>query len=320
MKKNIAIIGLFLMLASVFAAGAADFPNKPIRMIVPWSAGGGSDVLARTFQPAFEKALGQRVLIENIPAGATVVGTMELMKSKPDGYTILFSNEAWITRYYAKTYTEKVWEKMTPIANITSEPLACIEVRADSPYKTYEDLLKAIRANPGKITCGNPGVGSPLDIAFDAIVNAAGAEVRYVPFSGGGASKTAMLGGHVDFRVCQPTEAIPSVKGGQSRVLAVCNDKRIEQLPGVPTFKEVGMNVDDNYKIIRGVWGPPGLPADLTDALSKFCETASRDAAFVQAAEKLSYTVDYRNSKQVRDFVLGFDKQFGPLLKKIMGD
>ena len=318
MRNKLLVLGLIMLFAIGAGVSADNFPSKPIRMIVPWSAGGGSDVLCRTFQPALEKALGQRILIENIPAGATVVGTMELLKSKPDGYTLLFSNEAWITRYYAKSYTEKVWEKMTPIANVTSEPLACIEIRADSPIKTWDDLVKAARANPGKLTCGNAGVGSPLDIAFDAILKAVGVEIQYVPFAGGGASKTAMLGGHVDFRVCQPTEAIPSVKGGLSRVIAVCNDKRLPTLPDVPTFKELGMNVDDQYKIIRGIWAPANVPADIVQKLSSMVEVATKDPTFIAAAEKMSYEVDYRNSAQVRAFVLNFDKQFGPLLEKIM--
>lgn len=318
MRSKVILAGLVALIAFGSFASAEKFPTKPIRMIVPWSAGGGSDVLCRTFQPALEKALGQRILIENIPAGSTVVGTMELMKAKPDGYTLMFSNEAWICRYYAGTYKDKVWQKMTPIANVTSEPLGCIEVRADSPYKTWDDLLAAIKANPGKITCANPGVGSPLDIVFDAIQKAAGVELQYVPFAGGGATKTAMLGGHVDFRVCQPTEALSMVKAGQSRVLAVCNDKRLPSMPDVPTFKEVGMKVDDGYKIIRGIWAPAKMPAALADKISKIVETATKDPDFIKAAEGLLYTVDYRNPKQVRDFVNNFDTQFGPLLQRIM--
>ena len=191
--------------------------QRPIRVIVPWSTGGGSDVLCRAFQPAFEKELGQRILIDNIPAGSTKVGTMDLMRAKPDGYTLLFSNEAWISRYYAKTYDTKVWEQMTPIGNVTSEPLAFVEVRAESPFKTWGDLLKAAKENPGKLTCGNPGVGSPLDIVFKEVTEATGINVRYVPFAGGGPSKIAMLGGHIDFRLCQPPEAIAMIRAGKNQ-------------------------------------------------------------------------------------------------------
>ena len=169
MKAKSFVLGFLVLFAWSTTTTAADFPQKPIRMIIPWSAGGGSDVLCRAFQPAFEKELGQRILIDNIPAGTTKVGTMELMKAKPDGYTLLFSNEAWISRYYAKTYDTKVWEQMVPVGNVTSEPLAFVEVRAESPFKTWADLVKAAKENPGKLSCGDPGAGSPLDIVMKEI-------------------------------------------------------------------------------------------------------------------------------------------------------
>jgi tripartite-type tricarboxylate transporter receptor subunit TctC len=318
MKAKIFILGFLVLFAWNTIGMAADFPQRPIRMIIPWSAGGGSDVLCRAFQPAFEKQLGQRILIENIPAGSTKVGTMELLKAKPDGYTLLFSNEAWISRYYAKTYNTKVWEQMTPVGNVTSEPLAFVEVRAESPFKTWEDLVKAAKENPGKLSCGNPGVGSPLDIVFKQITEQTGIDVRYVPFAGGGKSKIAMLGGHVDFRLCQPPEAIAMIRAGKSRGLAVSTDKRMKALPDVPTFKELGLKAGELYTIIRGVWGPPNLPENIVTTLTKMIERATKDPAFIKIAQdEFLYTVDYRSPETVKAFVLKFDKEFGPILAEM---
>ena len=318
MRITIFILG-FLFLSSWGTIGlGADFPQKPIRMIIPWSAGGGSDVLCRAFQPAFEKELGQRILIENIPAGSTKMGTMELMKANPDGYTLLFSNEAWIARYYAKVYDTKVWEQMVPVGNITSEPLAFIEVRAESPFKTWGDLVKAAKENPGKLSCGNPGVGSPLDLVFNEITEGGGIKIRYVPFAGSGPSKIAMLGGHVDFRLCQPPEAIAMIRAGKSRGLGVSTDERMKALPDVPTFKELGLRGGDLYTIIRGVWGPPKLPSNLVNTITKMIEKATKDPAFIKIAQdEFIYTVDYRSPEQVRAFVLKFDKEFGPRLAEM---
>lgn len=309
----------FLVLFSWAASGqAAGFPERPIRTIIPWSAGGGSDVLCRAFQPAFEKELGQRILIENIPAGSTKIGTMELLKAKPDGYTLLFSNEAWIPRYYAKVYDTKVWEQMVPVGNVTSEPLAFLEVRTESPLKTWADVVKAAKENPGKLSCGNPGVGSPLDIVFKEITEKAGINIRYVPFAGGGPTKIAMLGGHVDMRLCQPPEAIAMIRAGKSRGLAVSTDQRMKALPDVPTFKELGLISGDLYTLIRGVWGPPKLPANIVGALTKMIEKATKDPAFIKIAQdEFIYTVDYRTSEQVRAFVTKFDKEFGPRLAEL---
>ena len=294
---------------------AAEYPQRPIRMIIPWSAGGGSDVLCRAFQPAFEKELGQRILIENIPAGATKVGTMELLKAKPDGYTLLFSNEAWIPRYYAKIYDTKVWEQMIPVGNVTSEPLAFIEVRAESPFKTWADIVKAAKENPGKLSCGNPGTGSPLDIVFKEMTEKAGINIRYVPFAGGGPTKIAMLGGHVDMRLCQPPEAIAMIRAGKSRGLAVSSEERMKALPDVPTFRELGLITGDLYMLIRGVWGPPKLPSNLVNMITKKIEKATQDPAFIKVAQdEFIYTVNYQSPEQVRAFLLRFDKEFGPRL------
>jgi tripartite-type tricarboxylate transporter receptor subunit TctC len=319
-KMRIAVFILgFLFIFPWGATGmAADFPQRSIRMIIPWSAGGGSDVLCRAFQPAFEKELGQRILIENIPAGATKIGTMELMKAKPDGYTLLFSNEAWIPRYYAKVYDTKVWEQMTPIGNVTSEPLAFLEVRSESPFKTWADLVKAAKENPGKLSCGNPGVGSPLDIVFKEITEKAGINIQYVPFAGGGPAKIALLGGHVDMRLCQPPEAIAMIRAGKTRGLAVSTDQRMKALPDVPTFKELGLISGDLYTLIRGVWGPPKLPSNLVNTITKMIEKATKDPAFIKIAQdEFIYTVDYQPPEKVRAFVLKFDKEFGPRLAEM---
>jgi tripartite-type tricarboxylate transporter receptor subunit TctC len=317
-KIKVFILGFLFLFSWAPLGMAAGFPERPIRMIIPWSAGGGSDVLCRAFQPAFEKELGQRILIENIPAGSTKIGTMELLKAKPDGYTLLFSNEAWIPRYYAKVYDTKVWEQMIPIGNVTSEPVAFLEVRAESPFRTWDDVVKAAKENPGKLSCGNPGVGSPLDIVFKEITEKAGINIRYVPFAGGGPTKIAMLGGHVDMRLCQPPEAIAMIRAGKSRGLAVSTDQRMKALPDVPTFKELGLISGDLYTLIRGVWGPPKLPSNLVNTISKMMEKATKDPTFIKIAQdEFIYTVDYRTSEQVRAFVTKFDKEFGPKLAEL---
>jgi len=300
------------------AQKAPEYPTGPIKVIVPWSAGGGSDVIVRwAFQPSLEKELGVRLVIENIPAGATKVGTMELIGSKPDGYTILFSNEAWITRYYSKVYTEKVWQQMAPIGSITTEPIACVEVRKDSKFKTWAELVAYAKANPGKLTCGNPGTGSPLDIVFNQMSAEAGIEVQYVPFAGGGASKTALLGGHIDFRLCQPTEAIAMVRAGETRLLVLSSPQRDVNFPDVPTFAEVGLGKVTSYRYIRGFWGPLGLPDYVISTLEAAIDRATKNPDFVKIAEQYAYTVEFKNSKAVDEFVNAFDRDFGPMLAEM---
>jgi len=314
---KIAALGILLLFAWGAVGTAADYPQRPIKVIIPWSTGGASDVLCRAFQPALEKELGQKHLMENIPAGSTKVGTMQLINSNPDGYTLLFSNECWIGRYYLGVYDSKVWERMAPISSIVSEPLAIVEVRSESPYKTMDDLLKAAKANPGKLSCGNPGVGSPIDLIFNGITENAGVKVQYVPFAGGGKSKLALLGGHIDFRIGQVAETIDVIRAGKVRALAVSSSQRLSYLPEVPTLKELGLIQGDLYEQIRGFWGPEKLPANIISTLATIIEKATKDPAFKKFADQFTYTVDYRSPEQVKTWMAHYEKEFGPKLAEL---
>jgi tripartite-type tricarboxylate transporter receptor subunit TctC len=139
-----------------------------------------------------------------------------------------------------------------------------------------------------------------------------------VPFAGGGPTKIALLGGHIDFRLCQPPEAIAMIRAGKSRGLAVSTDQRMKALPDVPTFKELGLISGELYTLIRGVWGPPKLPSNLVETITKKIEKATKDPTFIKIAQdEFIYTVDYRSPEQVRAFLVKFDKEFGPRLAEM---
>jgi tripartite-type tricarboxylate transporter receptor subunit TctC len=215
-----------------------------------------------------------------------------------------------VAYYYSKTYETKVWEKMAPIGNITSEPYGFVEVKIESPYKTWADLVKAAKENPGKLTCGGPGAGGMMEVIMNEITKAAGVKTQYVPFAGAGPSKIALLGGHIDFRVCQPTEAITMIRAGKTRGLAVSTDKRMELLPEVPTFKELG--IGESITLTRGVWGPPKLPQNIVNTITRAMEKATQDPDFVKLVqEQLLYTVEYRPPNKVKEELLNFDNRYG---------
>jgi tripartite-type tricarboxylate transporter receptor subunit TctC len=319
MRKMSVVISIFaaMFLFPWWATGmAADFPQKPIRLIIPWSSGGGTDIIGRAFQPFFEKILGQRVLIDNIPGGTTKIGAMELIKAKPDGHTLIFSpTESWVGYYYSKTYDFKAWQQMTPIANITSEPYGFVEARTDSPYKTWADLVKAGKENPGKLVCAGPGAGGMIELIMTKITAAAGFKARYVPFAGAGPSKLAVLGGHADFRVCGPGDAIGMIRAGKTRGLAVSSEKRMEALPDVPTFKELG--IGGVISVTRSIWGPPKLPANIVNTLTKIVEKATKDPEFIKIIQNQLHTVDYRPPEKMKEDLETFNKEFGPGLAEM---
>jgi tripartite-type tricarboxylate transporter receptor subunit TctC len=242
---------------------------------------------------------------------------MEGMKAKPDGYTlILISAQSWVGYYYSKTYDFKVWEKLTPVGNITSEPYGFVEVLADSPYKTWADLARIAKENPGKLTCGGPGAGGILEILFHQVTKAAGIQCKYVPFAGAGPAKTALLGGHVDFRICQPTEAIAMIRAGKTRGLAVSTPKRFGPLPDVPTFTELG--IGEPMGLTRGVWGPANMPPKIVQVLTRAMEKATKDPAFIKLVEEdLVFKVDYKTGETMQREIVEFDKAVGPKFEAI---
>lgn len=315
-SRIITMVLIFAGMSSLSITGfAASFPEKPIRMIIAYAPGGGADQLARIFQPHFEATLGEKVVIVNIPGGSTKVATMELMNAKPDGYTmILFGGSQWVSLFYSGTYDSKIWEKATPIANLTTEAQWFIEVRAESPFKTWANLAKAAKERPGQLTCGGPAAGGTMELCHMLINKAAGIKTQYVPFAGSAPNLVALLGGHLDFRVCLPPEAITNIRAGKTRGLAVSVDKRMEVLPDVPTFKELG--IGPTVETYRELWGPPNLPPKIVDFLGKAVEKALKDPKFVEKANRLLYTVDYRPPQKMTEQANNFDKVFGPLLRE----
>jgi tripartite-type tricarboxylate transporter receptor subunit TctC len=313
-RGKIFVLGLLFLFSWGTIGMAADFPERPIRLIIPWSAGAGNDTGARVFQPYLEKALGQRLLIENIPAGSTKMGTMELLKAKPDGYTLILStSEGWITYYYSKTFDFKAWEQMTPIGNVTATAYGFLESRTDSPYKTWADVVKAAKENPGKITCSGPGSGGMMELLAVEAAKLSGVKITYVPFAGAAPSGTALYGGHVDIRISQPPNAITMIRAGKSQGLAVSTEKRMALLPDVPTFKELG--IGPGVYLSGGIWGPAKVPAKIVNILTKAIEKASKDPEYIKITqEKRLQEVDYRPPEKQMESMRNFDKQYGAKL------
>ncbi|HSR14047.1 MAG TPA: tripartite tricarboxylate transporter substrate-binding protein, partial [Thermodesulfobacteriota bacterium] len=175
------------------------------------------------------------------------------------------------------------------------------------------------KQNPGKISCGAPSAGGVFELTFNQITKTAGIQGKFVPFSGSGPSKVALLGGHIDFRVCTTSEAAPSIKAGQSKGVAISTDKRYELLPDVPTFKELGLG--DAIWLNRAIWAPPGVPKEILSTLSKAVEKATQDAGFIRLVEdKFSYKVNYFSGQKVQEEMKSFEDRYGARLAEFYKD
>jgi tripartite-type tricarboxylate transporter receptor subunit TctC len=314
--------GIRLLLAGVFflatsvAGWAQNYPVKPIRMIVPFAAGGSADLVGRALSKPLSKELKVNVMVENIPAGSTKVGTLEVIKADPDGYTLMFAaHKALMGYYYSGTHSSRVWEQMVLMGQSGEQPYGFFEARIDAPFKSWGELVRFAKQNPGKLTCGGPGAGGMMNLIVGETAKAAGIEVRYVPFAGAGPSGTALLGGHVDYRVCSASEALPNIRGGKTRGLAISNAKRIPELPDVPGFEELGIAfVDFPLTLSFDLWGPPKLPKDIQDLLAKALEKSVKDPGYIQFVQRLCYSPTFLDSEGVREKIRMFDEKIGPKL------
>lgn len=263
-KFTVAFAGAAMLAASSLAASAADFPTKDITHIMPWSAGGGTDTVMRTFLHYAEEPLGVAVRTINATGAQSGVGTFKLMNSRPDGYTIgTLTWDSMITVPYRKLVPGYDMDKLTYIANITLYPTV-LAVGAKTPWKTLADFVKDAKANPGKFKVSNSGTSGIWHLHALDMCEKLGIEVNHIPFPKGSApQREALLSGENEAASVSYATVSSAVESGQVRVLAVMSEKRDPSFPDVPTFKELG------YDVIWGGMRILAVPADTPKAIQE---------------------------------------------------
>jgi putative tricarboxylic transport membrane protein len=253
------------------------YPEKPITLIVQSSAGGGSDIFARTLASGFEKEklLAQPVVVENKSGGSGAVAFAYTAGKKGDPYYIQTAVANFLTTPL-QGLSQVTYKDFTPIANFAFDEYVVL-VKADSKYKTMQDIVADAKARPKEIKVGGAELGASDSIATYLLEKAAGVKFNYIVFTGGGESTAALLGGHVDMVVGNPGESMEMVKGNKVRALGVFAEKRLAGWPDLPTMKEQG--IDATYVQNRGIVAPGGLPAAerkaLEDAMKKYFDGAT---------------------------------------------
>src|SRR5512136_1752852 len=236
------IIGLFLAFIFFMSvpAHAADFPTKEVQIIIPWAAGGATDLIFRALAATTGKYLGKAVVVVNRPGGAGAVGYTEAAQAKPDGYT-LASAITPLTILPHQVATAFTYKSFEPVINVVMDP-GMFLMRSDAPWKSVQEFLGYAKKNPGMITVGNSGAGGGVHLIALAFEKAAGVKFNHIPFAGGGPSVTALLGGHIHAVSVSPPEGISHVRAGKLRIIALFSEKRFEAFPTVPTVREQGVN------------------------------------------------------------------------------
>jgi tripartite-type tricarboxylate transporter receptor subunit TctC len=317
MKKIIVILLACIVIPGmVFGGGKSDqggekFPSGPIKLIVPWSAGGGTDAIARALAQSGEKHLGVPVVVENKPGGTGAVGLGEVVTAKPDGYTlaILPVELAFLKDQGIYPFD---FSNFTRIMNLNTDP-AALTVKADAPWNNLKEFLDYAKANPEKISIGHSGTGMIWHLCAAALSVESGAKFTYVPFNGAADAIASVLGDNIQAVTVSGAEVSAQVKAGTMKVLAVFGDTRLDFLPNVPTAKEQGVNVV--ISTFRGLGGPAGIPDDKVKILHDGFKAMMEEPVFIQLLSNMGLGIDYRNPqdyfKQTEETV----KTLAPVLK-----
>jgi len=263
-----AALAFLALLAAQPAFAQSDYPNKPVRMIVGFAAGGISDVLGRAVAITLSKELGQQVVVENKPGAGTTIAGDTIARSAPDGYTLWLQDittHAINAALYAKLPYDSI-KDFTYVSMIASTPLMLV-VHPSTNAHSVRELIALLKANPGRLSYGSSGNGTIVHLAGEMLRQAAGVEVVHVPYKGSNPATQAILGGEVTFVFSTMPPAISNAKAGKLRALAVTTPKRVGAAPEVPTMIESGLR-DFDVVLYSGILGPKGLDAAVVKKLN----------------------------------------------------
>ena len=268
--------------AAAFAAAPAfaqSYPQRPVRLIVPYAAGGGTDVFSRLLAVQIEKEFGQSFVIDNRAGGASVIGTRAVAESAPDGYTIGMMDSAFFTNPgLLKDKLPYDTRKDFITVSLLSRTQLVLCVHPSSPFKTAQELVAHAKANPGKLTFASAGIGTGLHLAGEQFRQVTGIEIVVVPYRGGAPALADFLSGKTDFTFGAVPTIKPHIEGGKARGLGVTRG-RAPQLPGIPSMEEIGYGSVDSASEM-GLIVPAATPAPIVEKLQRISAAAVKDPAF----------------------------------------
>ncbi len=318
MCKHLMVTGI--VATFVFASGAAlaDYPERPITLVVPWAAGGGTDATARTIGRALEEQLGQTVNVVNRTGGSGVVGHTAMLNAAPDGYTIgLATGEVNMMHWLG--LTDLTYEDFTPIGQINYD-FPGVQVAADSPYESLEELVEAIRTEPkGTFTASGTGLGGVWHLAFAGFLMDQGIEadrVSWIPSEGAAPAMTELVSGGIDIVPSSVPEARSMIEAGKVKSFTVMSPERIPSFPNVPTLRE---EIGSDYQVgeWRGIAGPKGMPPEVVATLEEALEEAYKSDTYQDFMKQQGFGTEWRNAEEFGKFMAEMDQVFGNIVEQV---
>lgn len=316
MRINAVLASLLVgFLGSLGAASAEDaYPSHPIQLVVPNAPGGGMDIVARVLAPKFAAALKQPVVVENRPGAAENIGIRSVAKAAPDGYTLLFSaNTITINPSLFAHLDYDVEKELQPVGRVASLPLIIIS-DPSAPFGTLPELIAYAKQNPGKLSYGSPGVGTPHNLAMELLKSDADIDIQHIAYRGAAPAMNDLLGGTIPLMATTIPPAKPHLLSGKLRALATMHSSRLNELPDVPTVSETlpGYSVD----IWHAVMAPMGIPQSVQEKLTGALESVIKDPEFAKQLEPLGVIASWMPPAELRDLIRNEQMQWAATIKK----
>jgi tripartite-type tricarboxylate transporter receptor subunit TctC len=314
-KVGFVVAGLLCVTLLFPASATAAFPERDITLVVPWAAGGGTDTLARTLVKNGKKYFGVNINVVNRVGGTGAIGMDSVAKAKADGYTvgvITFN----LSTYRLLGQSELSYRDYDLIA-LLNRSIASLSVKTDSPFKTLKELVEYAKANPGVVTVGHSGPGSPWHLAAVDMAHRLGLKFTLVPFDGAAPTRTALVGGHITVASTGMDEVLQFYQTKQIRMLGAMNPSRHPIFPDVPTMAEAGFPLDDPIVDWRGLATAKGTPPEILKALRDGFKKAAEDPEYVALMDKLALPRTYLESDKFQEFLAGMETKLEPTLDRV---
>ena len=318
MRTTSLVTAFVVALLSAGAAAQETFPSRPLTMIVPFPPGGVADITGRPTAAAMEKVLKQPIAPTNRPGAGGAVGNAAVANAKPDGYTILMAlSSISVIPAADRLFDRKPaysLDQFAPIALISADPTLLV-VHPSLPTKNLKELVALARSRPGELAFSSSGVYGALHMPMEMFMHAAKIKMRHVPTTGGGPAITTLLGGHVQLTAGGPAAITSHVKAGKLRPLASWGPKRHEAYPDVPTFKELGYNIE--YLIWAGLFAPKGTPEPVMKVLRDAAAKAVQDPDFKGMMAKVNSPIQYLDAPEFEKFWMADAKRLAGVVKVV---
>jgi tripartite-type tricarboxylate transporter receptor subunit TctC len=314
------LVALGLATGSAAPALAQSYPSKPIRLVVPFEAGGTSDTTARMVAQQLEKQMGQTIVVDNKAGANGAIGAQLVAKAPADGYTLLHTTPAFVINPFVNKATPyDVQKDFVPITNVGVGTGYVMVVNPKLPVKNLQEFIAYEKARKQPVPFSSPGTGNALHLAAEMFGDKAGLELLHIPFKGTSPALTSVAQGDTDFMILPPTIAHPFIQSGRVRAVGFTGPARSADFPTVPTMQEAGTDL-----VITGTWlgwfAPAGTPQPVIDRLASEIRKALQDPQLQQSFTVAGFKVDGRPPAEFAQFVRSETERFGKVLKNIKMD